>query len=91
MTAFETIGRLEGGPYEGFPVIMRTRHRLSSDYVVQMTLFDGDGLFPICRSWYPGLPSATDMEALEGKLAEVSAPFLEAARQCAGSMESDLW
>jgi hypothetical protein len=39
-----------GGPYADRTVIMRTRHRLSSDYVVQITLFDGDGVFPICVS-----------------------------------------
>lgn len=91
MTAFQQIGPLDDGLGAGLAVIMRTRHRLSSDYVVQITLFDGDGVFPIGRSWYPGVPSASDMKALENKLAEVSAPFLEAALQCSGLMEGDLW
>ena len=91
MTAFVTIGPLENGPGEGLPVIMRTRHRLSPDYVVQITLFDGDGVFTIGKSWYPDVPSASEMEAFEEKLVKVSAPFLEAALQCAGLMEGDLW
>lgn len=91
MTAFETIGPLEDGPGAGLPVIMRTRHRLSPDHVVQITLFDGDGVFMIGKSWYPDVPSAFEMGAFEEKLAKVLAPFLEAAFQCAGLMEGDLW
>lgn len=91
MTAFKTIGPLDDGPGAGLPVIMRTRHRLSSDYVVQITLFDGDGVFPICCSWYPEVPSASEMEVFEMKLAKVLEPFWEAAFQCSGLMEGDLW
>ena len=91
MTAFETIGPLDDGPGADLPVITLTRHRLSSRYVVQNTLFDGDGVFPIFCSWYPDVPSACEMEAFEKKLAKVLAPFLEAALQCAGLTEGDLW
>ena len=91
MTAFEAIGPLESGPGAGLPVIMRTRHRMSPDYVVQITLFDGDGVFTIGKSWYPDVPSAPEMEVFEKKLAKVLAPFLEAALQCAGLIEGDLW
>ena len=85
------IGPLLEGPHAGLPIIMRTRHRVSPKYVVQITLFDGDGFFPISCSWFPAPPKAWELKMLDDRLAELSKPFLEAALQCAGMMESDLW
>lgn len=71
-------------PFEGDPIIMRNRVQLSSDYVVQISLLDGDGVFTICCNWYPKVPTACELKAFQGQLKAVTEPFWEAAAQYGG-------
>jgi len=77
--------------YELTPVLMRNRFQMSPKYVVEISLLDDGHVFPITLDWYPKDPKECELDALHFRLQEVIAPFLEAALQCSGLKEGDIW
>jgi hypothetical protein len=91
MTRRKSIGPRLEGPFEGLPVLMRNRFRMSPKYVVEISLFDCDRLLLVCLTWYPKAPKARELETLQDQLDEAAAPFIEAAGHCSGQKEGDIW
>ena len=84
MTRPKSVRRQMKGPYAGLPILKKKRVRMSSKYAVDIALHDAEGVYVISCVWDPKLPSAIEMDKLNGRLQEELAPFVEMAGMHSG-------
>jgi len=69
--------------------IMRARVRITPKYVVEITLYDFDGVLPIKVIWDPHLPSPAKVKLLAPRVDAALVPFLGKVLELAGLLEGD--
>lgn len=67
--------------------VMCGRVRVTSKYIMEITLYDFDGVYPVEVLWDPHLPSPAKQKALTRKIDEALTPYLTKALELGGRLE----
>ena len=86
MTRPKRMRQAAQNPFRNLPVLQHVRVPLTPKFAVEITLYDGGGVYPISCVWDPHKPSNGEMAALAERLAEELTPFYVAAFRLSGAM-----
>jgi hypothetical protein len=69
--------------------VMRGRARITPKYILEITLYDFDGIYTTEVIWDPHLPSPARQQALARKVDTALAPYFMKVLQRSGLLDGD--
>ena len=69
-------------------VVARSRVRITPKYILEISLYDFDGVYPIEVIWDPHLPSPTKQKSLARKVDVALIPYYEKVLELGSLLET---